>query len=75
MKYIILYFILNSNYYELPLLSEMTREEAIRLELIPKEVKEITKEEFEKAIQSDSKKKNKCSILFQIVLSFHYLTS
>ena len=57
MKYIILYFILNSNYYELPLLPEMTREEAIRLELIPKEVKEITKEEFEKAIQSDSKKK------------------
>ena len=57
MKYIILYFILNSNYYELSLLSEMTREEAIRLELIPKEVKEITKEEFEKAIQSDSKKK------------------
>ena len=57
MKYIILYFILNSNYYELPLLSEMTREEAIRLELIPKEVKEISKEEFEKAIQSDSKKK------------------
>ena len=41
----------------MPLLSEMTREEAIRLELIPKEVKEITKEEFEKAIQSDSKKK------------------
>ena len=57
MKYIILYFILNSNYYELPLLPEMTREEAIKLELIPKDVKEITKEEFEKAIQSDSKKK------------------
>ena len=57
MKYIILYFILNSNYYELPLLPEMTREEAIKLELIPKDVKEITKEEFEKAIQSDKKKK------------------
>ena len=57
MSYIILYFILNSSHYEMTLLPDVTREEAIKTELIPKEVKEITKEEFEKAIQSDSKKK------------------
>lgn len=58
MKYLIIYFILNSNYYELPLLPDMTREEAIKLELIPKDAKEITKDEFDKVINIslDSKK-------------------
>lgn len=51
MKYLIIYFILNSNYYEMPLLPEMTRDKAIKLELIPKDAIEITKEEFEKLIK------------------------
>lgn len=60
MKYLIIYFILNSNYYELPLVPEMTKEEAIKLELIPKNAKEITKEEFEKVINVQlDKNKNK----------------
>jgi hypothetical protein len=60
MKYLIIYFILNSNYYELPLVPEMTKEEAIKLELIPKNAKEITKEEFEKVINVQLyKNKNK----------------
>ena len=60
MKYLIIYFILNSNYYELPLLPEMTRDDAIKLELIPKGAKEITKEEFEKVINVQLyKNKNK----------------
>ena len=50
MKYLIIYFILNSNYYEMPLLPDMTREEAIKLELIPKDAKEISKDEFDKVI-------------------------
>jgi hypothetical protein len=59
MKYLILYFILNSSYYEMPLLPDMTRNDAIKMELIPKEAKEITKEEFDKMIniQLDKKKK------------------
>jgi hypothetical protein len=60
MKYLIIYFILNSNYYEFPLLQEMTKEEAIKLELVPKNAKEITKEEFEKVINVQLyKNKNK----------------
>lgn len=60
MKYLIIYFILNSNYYELPLLPEMTHDEAVKLELIPKGAKEITKEEFEKVINVQLyKNKNK----------------
>ena len=62
MGYIILYFILNSSYYEMPLLQDMTRDDAIKMELVPKNAKEITKEEFDKeiSIQLDEKKnKNK----------------
>jgi hypothetical protein len=62
MKHLIIYFILNSSYYEMPLLPDMTRDEAIKMELVPKGAKEITKEEFEKVIniQLDEKKnKNK----------------
>jgi hypothetical protein len=46
----------------MPLLPDMTRDEAIKMELVPKGAKEITKEEFEKVIniQLDEKKnKNK----------------
>lgn len=62
MGYIILYFILNSSYYEMPLLPDMTRDDAIKMELVPKGALEITKDEFEKmiSIQLDEKKnKNK----------------
>lgn len=59
MSYIILYFILNSSPYEMTLLPDVTREEAIKKELIPKDAREITKEEFDKMInvQLDKKKK------------------
>jgi len=46
----------------MPLLQDMTRDEAIKMELVPKNAKEITKEEFDKeiSIQLDEKKnKNK----------------
>lgn len=42
------------------LLPDMTREEAIKLELIPKDAKEISKDEFDKVINiSLDKEKNK----------------
>lgn len=50
MNYIILYFILNSAYYELPLLPNMTKDDAIKLEIIPTGAKEITKDEYDKQI-------------------------
>jgi hypothetical protein len=58
MNYIIIYFLLNSTPYQLPLLPNMTRDEALKLELVPKEAKEITKEEFEKIVNI-SLEKNK----------------
>lgn len=59
MNYIIIYFLLNSTPYQLPLLPNMTRDEALKLELVPKDAREITKEEFDKMInvQLDKKKK------------------
>jgi hypothetical protein len=59
MKYLILYFILNSSHYEMTLLPDMTREEAIKMELIPKDAREITKEEFDKIINVQLVKKKK----------------
>lgn len=59
MNYIIIYFLLNSAPYQLPLLPNMAKEEAIKLELIPKEAKEITKEEFEKTVNISLEKKLK----------------
>ena len=42
------------------LLPDMTREEAIKLELIPKDAKEISKDEFDKVINiSLGKEKDK----------------
>ena len=58
MNYIIICFLLNSTPYQLPLLPNMTRDEALKLELVPKEAKEITKEEFEKIVNI-SLEKNK----------------
>lgn len=59
MGYIILYFILNSSHYEMTLLPDVTREEAIKTELIPKDAREITKEEFDKIINVQLDKKEK----------------
>jgi hypothetical protein len=63
MKYIILYFILNSEYYQLPLLPEMTQEDAIKIELVPREARLISEDEFKKNIdvKLDGKKKEKKS--------------
>ena len=63
MKIIILYFILNSEYYSLPLLPDMTREDAIKIELVHREAREITEDEFNKVIdvKLDGKKKEKKS--------------
>lgn len=41
------------------LLPDMTREEAIKMELIPKDAREITKEEFDKIINVQLVKKKK----------------
>ncbi len=60
MNYIIIYFLLNSTPYQLPLLPNMAKEEAIKLELIPKDAKEISKDEFDKVINiSLDKEKDK----------------
>ena len=59
MNYIIIYFLLNSTPYQLPLLPNMTRDEALKLELVPKEAKEITKEELKKSLTYLLKKTNK----------------
>jgi len=60
MNYIIIYFLLNSTPYQLPLLPNMTRDEALKLELVPKEAKEISKDEFDKVINiSLDKEKDK----------------
>lgn len=54
---------MNSEYYSLPLLPDMTREDAIKIELVPREAREITEDEFNKVIdvKLDGKKKEKKS--------------
>lgn len=63
MKIIILYFILNSEYYSLPLLPDMTREDAVKMEIVPREARLISEDEFKKIIdvKLDGKKKEKKS--------------
>ncbi len=61
MGYIILYFILNSSYYEMALPPDMTQKDAVKMEIVPREARLISEDEFKKIIdvKLDGKKQNK----------------